>query len=395
MKYAIVVLAGAAGSASARLGGKTPLAAARKDALDALARAGRVGVARFTRPGAHAGSERALLALLGCDPDEHPIARGPLEALGAGVPLTPDDFAASGSLVTIVDDRVVDLTAGRISSIEARALLDVIAAGATSAGDASLRFAHLNRHRFVVVVSGGRTLEIATDPPHAARTQSARLAYPRGKDAARFERVLDQAAEALRLHDVNRVRIDLGENPANGAWLWGAGADRPIPSFERTFFLRAGAVAGAPLARGVATKLGLSRIEVPGNPGATGDVDTDLDAKARAASEALDTHDLVFVHVQAPRETQHAESVERTVESIESIDARLIAPLATALARFPRWRILVASDHGAPDDPGLAPFLVAGDAIQAVRGWPFDEEHATKSEFRVEEGAKLCEWFIG
>ncbi len=207
--------------------------------------------------------------------------------------------------------------------------------------------------------------------------------------------MLDQATAVLGAHDVNRVRVDLGENPANGAWLWGAGADRPVPSFERSFFLRAASVAQAPVARGVAAKLGMTAVD-PKNarePGA--DIDADLDAIARAALAALEDHDFVFVHVQAIRETAHVETPAKIAETIGAIDERVIAPLAEGLARHPRWRILVASDHGAADDPGLTPFLVAGDTIQAVRGWPFDEEHCGKSDFRVEDGAKLCEWFVG
>ena len=81
-----------------------------------------------------------------------------------------------------------------------------------------------------------------------------------------------------------RVRVDLGENPANAIWLWGQSADAKLPSFTTLLGMKGVAVAGAPLAKGLAKKAGFELADVRG---ASGDLETDLTAKAAAAEAAV------------------------------------------------------------------------------------------------------------
>ena len=67
-------------------------------------------------------------------------------------------------------------------------------------------------------------------------------------------------------------------------------------------------------------------------PGATGDLDTDYGAKARAAVAALAGHDFVFVHVEAPDEAGHMGDLREKVGAIERIDAEVLGPLLDVLA---------------------------------------------------------------
>ena len=61
-------------------------------------------------------------------------------------------------------------------------------------------------------------------------------------------------------------------------------------------------------------------MEVISVPGATGYLDTDYDAKARYALDAIRHLDFVYVHIEAPDEAGHLGSVEEKVKAIERVD---------------------------------------------------------------------------
>jgi 2,3-bisphosphoglycerate-independent phosphoglycerate mutase len=394
MKYVVVVLAGVADLPADGQPIRTPLAAARKPALDALASRGRLGAVSPPPGSRSVGSDVALLELFGYDPIRHPLRRGPLEAIGAGIEFGPDDLVLRGNLVSIYNERIHDLTAGRIRSEEARLLLDEIA---RDVADPGLLFHHVASYRFLLVVSGGASLEIKTAPPHGAIGRPVRELYPQGKDSGRLERVLDRSRRLLDEHPINRVRLDLGENPANAVWLWGPGAMAHIPSVEAVWGMKSAAIAGSPLARGFGECAGFTCVEVAG---ATGDVDSDFGGKARAAIDALATHDLVFVHVQGAGEASHARDVKLKTATISRIDRELIAPLVAHLDTLPKWRLLVACDHlvatdGEEPASGKAPFVIAGTDVAATRDRPFDEEHAAKADLQIDVKVNLMEFFLG
>lgn len=393
MKSVVVILSGVADVPSDALQSCTALQAAETPAVDGLARSGRVGAVQTVPEGQAPGSDVALLSLLGYDPAAYPLRRGALEAVGADVPVDKDDLILRGNLVTVDADAIVDLTAGRISTSEATMLLTDLR---EALADERIRIIPTQGYRFLLVVENGRSLRVVAPPPHSALGRSVRAAYPSGEDGGQIGRILDRAAQVLPKHEVNRVRVDLGENPANFLWLWGGGSPGSLPPFTEEWGLSAACVAGAVLARGVAKQAGIDVVEVEG---ATGDIDSDLAAKAGAAVAALQDHDFVLVHVQGANEVSHLGDARAKAEWIERIDRDLIAPLSESLRKEGNWRILIASDHPTATErdvllPGRAPFLIAGTDIAAIREYPFDEEHAAKSELQVEDGPSLMEFFL-
>jgi 2,3-bisphosphoglycerate-independent phosphoglycerate mutase len=394
MKFVMVVLSGVADLPHQSLQGKTPLAVARTPTLDRLASAGRIGQVQVSPGDRPPGSDVALLRLFGFDPVEFPLRRGPIEAIGAGIEFGPDDLVLRGNLVSLYNETIQDLTGGRIQDGEAQVLLRAVA---DEVGDDGLVFQHLRGYRFLLVVRGGAAMRISTVPPHAAFGRPVRECYPAGEDALRLERVLDRSRRVLADHEINRVKVDLGENPANFLWLWGAGSSVELPSFESVFQMTGATIAGAALARGIGESL---RMHTPVIEGATGDLDTDLAAKANAAIAALDAHDFVFVHVQAANEASHLRDAKLKVNCIQDTDRLLLTPLADRLSEFSKWRLLVACDHvtaTGKDEASTAkaPFLIAGSDLSSVRSWPFDEEHAAQSDLQVDEPANLMEYFLG
>jgi 2,3-bisphosphoglycerate-independent phosphoglycerate mutase len=107
-------------------------------------------------------------------------------------------------------------------------------------------------------------------------------------------------------------------------------------------------------ARGAAAGCGrLLGAEVLVPAGATGDVDTDLAAKARAAADAIsDGAERVVVHVGAPDEAAHRRDREAVLAALERFDAELLDPLREAV-----WhaggRLAVCPDHGTDPATGL------------------------------------------
>jgi 2,3-bisphosphoglycerate-independent phosphoglycerate mutase len=208
---------------------------------------------------------------------------------------------------------------------------------------------------------------------------------------------MQRAAELLARHEVNLVRADLGDSPANAVWLWGQGVVPIMRRFRQRFGVRGSAVAAVDLIRGLAKLLGWTLIDVPG---ATGFLDTDYAGKGRAAVKALDEYDLVAVHVEAPDEAGHMGDAAEKVKAIQRIDEHIVGPLLEKLRGFPTWRILVAPDHPTPvgrrthtDAP--PPFCMAGsDLSRLVPQDRFSERLAVESDLHIAAGHELMEFFL-
>src|SRR5213593_2215038 len=134
---------------------KTPLEYANTPNMDRLAKGGLVGLLDPISPGVRPGSDVANLALFGYDPAKYYTGRGPLEALGAGIDLGPNDIAFRVNFATVDDDfRVLDRRAGRIkkgASKLAKVVDDVKIDGVHGV---KLIFKATTDHRGVLVLRG-------------------------------------------------------------------------------------------------------------------------------------------------------------------------------------------------------------------------------------------------
>jgi 2,3-bisphosphoglycerate-independent phosphoglycerate mutase len=394
MKFAIVIPEGAPDRPVEELGGRTPLSAARTPMLDELARRGRLGTARTIPEGMHPTGEVGLLSVLGYDPTQYAVARGPLEAFARGVRLGRRDQAFRCNLVTVTEGVLQDACAGYIRTGEASRIVEDLRQVLPDPRfelHEGPSFRQLLVWRDIGPLSGLQTL-----PPHVCLGQPIRRNLPRGRESTPLLTFIRRAAEILHEHDVNAVRHDLGENPASGVWPWGQGRLGSIPSFESRFGLRGVAVAGVDRVRGLAR---LIRWETREVPEATGLLDTGLSAKGAAAVAALDAVDLVCVHVEAADEAGHLGSPEEKVRILERVDSEIVAPLVERLRREPGWRILVIPGHATPvgvrthaDDP--VPFVMAGGDIESNRGEVFDERGAAEGELHLERAHELMEYFL-
>src|SRR5207249_9122308 len=125
-------------------------------------------------------------------------------------------------------------------------------------------------------------------------------------------------------HPVNAARKAAGNMPATNIWLWGLGKTPSLTPFKQLHGKRGKMITAVDLLRGLAVLIGWERIEVPG---ATGYLDTDYGAKGRYAVDALDSTDIVCVHVQATEEASHEGRSDAKIKAIEESDAKIVGLL--------------------------------------------------------------------
>jgi 2,3-bisphosphoglycerate-independent phosphoglycerate mutase len=409
MKYAIVIPDGCADEAQDSLGGLTPLQAARKCHMDKIAQTGMVGRSDNVPPSLTPASDVATLSLFGYDPLRVYTGRAPLETAAMGIPLGPDDWAIRCNLVTIENGAMCDFAAGHIANEEGRALIQEVQknmGGPLQLGDPARTVGHLEfysgvSYRNILVFRGKGTPvfseQTKTQPPHDIPDRPIADFLPKGPGAAVLQDLMGKSRKVFQDHPVNQARLAKGNRPATQIWLWGQGRAPQIKPFANVYGKRGAILSAVDLVRGVGVLLGFKRIDVPG---ATGYLDTDYDAKGRYAVLALEDHDLVCVHIEAPDEASHEGKVDAKVKALEEIDRHIVGPLLQALPRYGSWRILVSPDHRTTlrtraHAYGPVPVAMAGTGITA-RGQPsYDEVVAGQSDLVFEKGHLLMRRFLG
>jgi len=391
-KYAIIIPDGAADEPIEALGGRTILEAAATPNMDRVSRTGRIGIVRTVPDGLEPGSDVAQMSLLGYDPARYYCGRAPIEAAARGIELGDNDWVFRCNLVTVSDGKMVDHSAGQISTEEAA---DLVKQLNRYIGSSSVRFYAGVSYRHLLVFKG-RDFDVRTYPPHDFVDRPIDEILPRGRGC---EILIDLIARSKLLfadQDINKVRKDLGENQVSCIWLWGQGKKARLQSFKERFGLRAAAVAAVDLAKGLASLAGLDVLNVPG---ATGFVDTDYAGKGAAAVKALDAYDLVLIHIEAPDEAGHSGNAELKKKAIEQIDENIVGPVIDALEDHESWRILVVPDHPTPvaarsHSAAPVPFAMAGTGVRGLLESGFSEKEAAKSGFRIDKGHELMEYFL-
>jgi 2,3-bisphosphoglycerate-independent phosphoglycerate mutase len=280
------------------LKGKTPLEAAPRPNMNHFAKGGACGIIDIIAPGVRPGSDTAHLALLGFDPYKVYTGRGPFEAMGVGMEVRPGDVAFRCNFSTVNDKmEIEDRRAGRIK--EGTAELARALDGWEYEG-VKVYFKEGTEHRGVLLLRALGLSPLVSDPdPHEEGVRPHEC-LPKAPEAALTARVVNafvkRSHEILMEHPVNRERIKAGKRPANIILPRGAGMMPHLPSFQERFGMKCAAIAGVALVKGICRVAGMELLDVKG---ATGGLDTDMDAKMKAALKALDSHDMVLVNIKA------------------------------------------------------------------------------------------------
>jgi len=393
LKYVIVLASGMADTAVPDLAGRTPLEAAHTPALDELAHAGKTGSLRPLPDDLPASEEVALLSALGYDPHEYFTGEAGLAAADVGLRLKSGRLAVIHNMATAADDVLMDPAAGHITTKEAEALLRSLG-GAVARPDVEF---HLERgFAGVTVFPADEDASPVCVPPEQALGLPIRKCLPQGKGSELLREIIARSQEVFPEHDINRVRMDLGENPANILWPWGTGTLPDLPPFELAHRLRAAMVAAPGSARGLGR---LSKMHAADVPGATGCWRTDYAAKAQCAVDLTAEFDLVVVHVASPAEASMEGDVQRKVRAIEDIDAMIVAPLFKHAREIRTLRLMLIATHVAcvlrrtrTHDP--APLVMYGPGLEPIRHGRFGESSMLDGEIQVEHGHELLEYFL-
>ncbi len=346
---AVIFLAdGMADDPLAELQGKTPLEAAKTPAMDAIAAEGASGTFLTLPPGLPTSSDVANMSVLGFRPELNYPGRGPIEAGAQGIELGPDDVAWRCNLVYASGDGILrDYSSGHIDNETAAALMKALE---KEFGSDKVTFHTGVSYRNLLVLHG-REFSPAVNYHKPDSSQDLPLAdlvltpaddSSEARHTVEFLRDLEErAAKFLAAHPLNAGR----PSPANRIWPWSPGRRPHLDVFSAKYSGRTGAVISAvDVIKGIGRCTGMTVLDVPG---ATGFLDTNYAGKVEAVLKAIQTHDLVYVHVEAIDECSHLGDLKLKLQAIEDFDAKIVAPIRAALAGQ-NVNFAVLPDHPVP-----------------------------------------------
>jgi len=396
MKYVVLVPDGMCDYPLEELQGRTPLEVAHRDNINFIAKNGQVGMVSTVPAGMSPASDVANLSILGYDPKVYYTGRGPLEAANLGVKLSDSEVAFRCNFVTVENEQMIDYSSGHITSKEAGILMNSLD---KKLGSKTIKFYPGVSYRHLMVIKNAGEIDfakISCTPPHDILGKDISRYLPKGKGSEELINLMNASREVLLSHEINHVRIDLKENPANMIWLWSPGKKPSIPSFKEKFGVTGAVISAVDLIKGMGRTMGLEVIDVPG---ATGYYDTNYSGKAEYAIKALEDKDFVFIHVEATDEAGHNGDLRMKIACFERIDREIIGPILKHFEGKKDFRIMVVPDHATPiavrthvADPVY--FAAYGTDIPAGTIATFDEKSAKDTEFKFEHGYQLMNYLI-
>lgn len=394
MKYIVILGDGMADHPIPELGGLTPLEKAHKPHMDFIAKHGRLGLVKTVPEGMPPGSDTANLSVLGYDPEIYYTGRSSFEAASIGIELGVNDLAYRCNLVTLDIDNgiMLDHSADMISTDEAAVLVYDLA----KALDIELHTGTSYRHCLVLRDHAPGSI---THPPHDFTGQTFTNRFASGINGEFFNSLTKRSWDILKNHPINIARIKEGKNPANSIWIWGEGKAPALTPFYEKYAKTGAVISAVDLIKGLGLCMGLEVIKVQG---ATGTINTNYAGKVAAALEALNRHDFVYLHIEAPDECGHRGNVSEKVLAIEYIDQKVLAPVLEGLnKRGEDYSIMILPDHPTPisimthtDEPVPFAYYRSDGSEKASGAAGFDEKNAAISGVYIDKGHMLMGEFI-
>jgi 2,3-bisphosphoglycerate-independent phosphoglycerate mutase len=325
----------------------TPLEVAEKPNMDMLAKKGRSGLTTNAPDHLPIGSDVANMSIFGYDPDKYYTGRGPLEAASQGIETVDGDVVFRCNLVTEENGEIIDFTSGHITTEEATELMDALNKYFKDKYSDFKGFWHHGisyRHLFVYHDSDTSKLNIPA-PHDIVNEKFDKYLNWDTSYGETIKNIMFESKKVLENHPVNQKRVNEGKKPANMIWLWGQGTKPDMPAFKDVYGIDGAVITGVDLLKGLALFSKLNKIDVPG---ATGYFDTDYEAKAEYACNALKDNDLVIIHVEAPDEAGHAAEIDEKIKAIERIDKVILGKVLEEIPKYGDYKIVVLPDHPTP-----------------------------------------------
>jgi len=402
-KCVLVVLDGLGDRSHACLGHKTPLEAAKTPHLDRLAALGCNGLYHAGHLGQALPSENAHFAMFGYEAHEFP-GRGPLEAMGAGIAVAPDEVAVLAHFSSVAErDGCLYLHRDKPEAVAGAEMPELFAAVAAFASR-GVRFRLVrDRGLFGILVLSGEPGHGGSVGPDFTDTNPMVDGLPipevlplcgadaaSGNAAAALKDYLLHVHAALSAHPINTNRAARGLCPVNAVVTQRPGRPGcPEPFFVR-HGLRALSVASGIIYHGLCAYLGMD-VEKCAD---TGDPGGDLAKRLAFARDALDRYDFIHVHTKAPDEAAHTKSPEKKRRVIEALDTGLGQGM-DAFLDDPGVVVAVTADHSTPSAGPLihcgepVPLVVCGPGVRRDAVTRFDEVAAAGGALGHPRGTEL------
>ncbi|UCH51113.1 MAG: cofactor-independent phosphoglycerate mutase [Chloroflexota bacterium] len=388
MKYCVLIIDGAAGWALPEREGKTSLELAHVPSLDAMAQEGIVGLVRTVPKGMEPSSACACMSVLGYDPKVYYRGRSGIEAKSMGISVADDEVVFRCNLVAVRDGRMWSYSSGHIDTDEAQALMATIN---EKLGGDEVHFYPGVRYRHICKIKGhDDTLQSICTPPHDIPDKPVAEFLPQGPGSDLLLDLMERSKAVLREHPVNLERQARGDIPATMIWLfWGSGRIPEMPPFKQAYGLGAAMTSGVDLLRGLARMADMAVLDIPG---VTDGLDNDYGAQVVGALKALEKHDLVVIHVEAPDEAAHVGSIDEKIKAIQMVDKEVVS-------RIRPWnmdalRVLILPDHPTPikiqthtDEP--VPFVLWGLGFASNGAHRFTEAEAKSTGIFIDDGYNI------
>lgn len=305
--------------------GKTELETANTPNLNKLAGQGACGLSYPIAPGITPGSAPGHLAVFGYDPVRFNIGRGILEALGIDFDLQKGDVAARGNFCTVDDNGVVtDRRAGRLNTSKNAELCRLLEGIKLSGVQVLVR--PVMEHRFVLVFRGPGLVAEVSDSDPQAEGKPARPMVAGSSSSQKMARAATQFADRAK-------ELLAEQHPANMVLLRGFSQHPDLPTMDKIFKLRAGAIATYPMYRGLAKLVGMTVLK-------TG---TTLQDELATLKENYGKFDFFFVHVKKADSAGEDGDFARKVKVIEEVDTAIPELLKMGPDVF-----VVTGDHSTP-----------------------------------------------
>ena len=397
MKTIIILGDGMADEPIEALGNKTPLQAAHKPYIDLLAAKGKSGLLDTIPAGFKPGSEIANLSVLGYNVPVVFEGRGSLEAASMEVDIAPGEMAMRCNVICIENGKIKNHSAGHISTEEAAELIRFLQ---KELGDDIAGFYPGVSYRHLLKIKGGNKNLDCTAPHDVIGTPFEdvliKATSPDAEETAKYlNNLILKSQELLKDHPINKKRIAEGKDPANSIWPWSPGYRPQMQTLQELYGIKSGSVISAvDLIMGIGKYAGLKLIHVEG---ATGLYDTNYEAKAQAAIDALKNDDFVYLHIEASDEAGHEGDYELKTKTIEYLDSRVVKTIYEATKDWAEpITIAILPDHPTPchlrthtNKP--VPFLIYRSNGEADNVQVYDEFESAKGDFGVLVGHEFMD----
>ncbi len=342
MKIAVLVGDGMGDYPVDELQGLTPLQAADTPTLNRITYCGDARMVKTVPENLPPGSDVANMALMGYDAAKNYTGRAPIEAAGANIAMDEADVAIRCNLVTITDEKMIDYSAGHISTEEAEELVTSLQ---EELGNEHMTFHCGVQYRHLLIWNNG-SVDYSCTPPHEISDQKIRTHLPSGREAEKLNYLMEKSKSVFLNHPVNKKREENGQLPATQIWLWGHGKSMQLESYQSLYTLSGGVISAVDLLKGLANLSGLIAPEVKG---ATGFIDTNYQGKVDAAIKILNQDDFVFLHIEAPDECGHLGDALLKKKAIELFDYKVCKPMLEWLEGCgEEYLLILCMDHRTP-----------------------------------------------